>query len=382
MKRKYLLRNPIKNKTWEIELNNLLVRTQSGKRSNEKEFTTEMLAFKDFSKKIQAKFTSGFIYENTSASFGEISLVFRFANKYSGFWAQDYNETTGIMAISWPKTQKGAYYKVQLTPFEILLQQDWSSFDLYQLQWVDDRKLLGIHNGQIQLIDADDTQKLEVLVDSNYNSEVNFEFQNPILVAYINDRLMVQNINDKKAFFNLPLETKVQIPIFSLHKDKKTLAVAKANGLIEIYDIQTGNLLQSIPTAFEHISAIDIVPLGTEMLVKGGPNNPTARFYSLTTGQEMNKDFDLSFTYLSGEVLKLDSIGAHAISPDAKYIAVGCAYINNPQIHIFDYETCTLLKSINIDFVHKQFKLFFSQSNEFLFVRTDTGYMMSINITS
>lgn len=381
MKKNYLLTNPIKNKKWAIDLNNKTVHTQSGKRNHEKEFATEALALKDFSKKVQTKFKDGFIYENATASFGEISLVFRFANKYSGFWAQDYHEATGIMAISWPKTQKGEYYKVQLAPFEILLQQDWSSFDLYQLQWVDENKLLGIYNGEIQLIDANDNQKLEVLINSDYQSEVRFEFQNPILVSYATNRLIAQNIDNKKEVFSLSLDAETQVPIFSLHSDKKTLAVAKADGLIEIYTIQTGLLLQSIQTAFEFIDNIQILPQGTDILVKGGPHNPTSRFYTLTTGQEIIKDFDLSFTYLSGSILKQDSIGAYAISSDNKYIVAGCAYINNPQILIFDYETCTLIKSVHIDFVHKEFKLFFSTSNQLLFVRTDTGYMLTINLS-
>ena len=383
MNRSYQLVHPIKQKSWEINISDLLVKTKLGKRATEKTHKSEALAAKDFFKKVYAKFKDGYIYENKEAAFGEMKLAFKFSNKYSGFWAQDYNEDNGVLAISWPKTQNGEYFKVQLDPFEILLQKDWLSFDLYKLQWVDNNRLLGIHRRKVNLIDANDSYNyLDCLAVGNYKSEVEFEFQNPILVTHCTDDLAAQNIETREEFFRLPLDMESrQRPTFSLHHDKQTLAVARPEGLVEIYNINTGELISSIQSEFQFIAHLDIMPNGTDIFVQGGPDNGR-QFYALKDGKLIDKNFDLSFKYHSGQILELEGIGTYAVSSDGNYFAVGCGYIDNTQLHIFDYESCELVKSIAIDFVHKQFKMFFAPSNDLLFVRTDQGFMLVINLKS
>ncbi|MBL4706010.1 MAG: hypothetical protein JKY54_15905, partial [Flavobacteriales bacterium] len=279
-------------------------------------------------------------------------------------------------------TQLGQYYKVQLDPFEILLQKDWLSFDLYKLQWVNKDQLIGIHSIKAALIDANDPSEIELLSSGNYKAECEFELQYPVFVSHSENDLVAQTIDNNKEFFRTPLDMEAgQKPLFSLHTDKTTLAIARPKGVVDIMNINSNKLNLSIETSFEFIHHILILPNGNELIVHGGPDNPSTRFYSMKDGGEILKKFDLSFKYLSGETMQIDSIGSYAVSNNGKYIAAGCGYINNPQLLVFNYETCELVKTIEIDFVQKGFKMFFSESGDLLFLRTDTGFMIVLNLS-
>ncbi|NOQ71750.1 MAG: hypothetical protein GQ574_07110 [Crocinitomix sp.] len=382
MKKSYTLIDPSKKKDWSIQMHDRLITCTSGKRIAEKEFEKEMLASKDFFKKVQAKFNQGFIYEDADAEFGEAKLIFRFGNKYSGFYGQDYNEASGILAISWPKTQKGEYYKVQLNPFEVLLQKDWLSFDLFKLQWANKNQLVGIYSGKITLIDGDDPNNVELLTIGDYKAETNFELQYPVLVANSGTDLVAQTIDDKKEFFSIPLHMgSDQKPLFSLHANKEVLAIAKPEGMVVLMNITANELMLSIDTGFEFITKVHVLSKRDEIVVQGGPDSPGTKFYDMKDGKEIFKKFDLSFKYHSGAIFKANGIGTYAVSNNGKYFAAGCGYIDNSQILIFDYESCELVKTIEVDFVNKGFQLFFSKSDSLLFVRTDEGFVIVINFT-
>lgn len=369
--------NPKNQKTWSIRIDGNEVIAQSGKRVSAKEFPSREAAEKDYSKKVWAKFKSGFIHQDESPDPQKPSLQFYFNEKYSGFYAMDLAPSGNLLALSKPpvKSGNGEFWTVQLNPFVINRPTPAPRFDYYGLQFLDDEEQLLVHDDRVISLRNLNSGVSKTLAKGNYKGEVTAHCANMVLIAQDKDDFMVMDLRTEAELLRIPMSLagidNASSTSCGISPDGKLIAVSREPGKVEVWDIAAKEVRISLDMETDTVSKFKFHPNGQHLLLLD--QNISLKIYDLETGNVLPLPYKVEFSYPSGEKFPVEGFGSFALSPTGKQIAAINTYRGVREIAFFDYESGAYLASIFPEYLLKGCKVSFSRDGKQLVIRTDYG---------